>query len=129
MRSRVLIVDDKPEMAETLADGLAERGFEAIACGSSTEAARRLESESFDALVTDLRMPEVDGMGLLAISKRAAPERPVLVMTGYGAIETAVDAIRQGAYHYMTKPFSIDELALFLGRALDEGRLRREAHG
>ena len=127
MRSRVLIVDDKPEMAETLADGLAERGFEAIACGSSTEAARRLESESFDALVTDLRMPEVDGMGLLAISKRAAPERPVLVMTGYGAIETAVDAIRQGAYHYMTKPFSIDELALFLGRALDEGRLRREA--
>ena len=127
MRSRVLIVDDKPEMAETLADGLAERGFEAIACGSSVEASRRLESESFDALGTDLRMPEVDGMGLLAISKRAAPERPVLVMTGYGAIETAVDAIRQGAYHYMTKPFSIDELALFLGRALDEGRLRREA--
>jgi two-component system response regulator HydG len=127
MRSRVLIVDDKPEMAETLADGLAERGFEAIACGSSAEAVGKLEAEPFDALVTDLRMPQVDGLGLLAISRQVAPERPVLVMTAYGAIETAIDAIRQGAYHYMTKPFSIDELALFLGRALDEGRLRREA--
>jgi two-component system response regulator HydG len=126
MRSRVLVVDDIAEMAETLADGLAENGFEAVACASSAEAARRLASEPFDVLVTDLRMPEVDGMGLLAISRSASPERPVLVMTGYGAIETAVDAIRQGAYHYMTKPFSGAELALFVGRALDEGRLRRE---
>lgn len=126
MRSRILVVDDVQEMAETLAEGLTDAGFEAIACASSPEAARRLEGEAFDALVTDLRMPEVDGMGLLAISKRAAPERPVLVMTGYGAIETAVDAIRQGAYHYMTKPFSNAELALFLGRALDDQRLRRE---
>src|SRR5262249_38699800 len=59
--------------------------------------------------------------------KRAAPERPVIVMTGYGAIETAVDAIRQGAHHYMTKPFSIDELELFVRRALDEVSIRREA--
>lgn len=126
MRSRVLIVDDIADMAETLADALAERGYECLACASSPEAARLLETDRFDALVTDLRMPEVDGMGLLAISRRAAPERPVLVMTGYGAIETAVDAIRQGAYHYMTKPFSSAELALFLERALDERRLRRE---
>jgi two-component system response regulator HydG len=127
MRSRVLVVDDKAEMAEMLADSLGDRGYEAVACSSSAEAASRLETEAFDALVTDLRMPEVDGMALLAISRRAAPERPVLVMTAYGAIETAVDAIRQGAYHYMTKPFSVDELALFLGRALDDTRLRREA--
>jgi len=124
---RVLIVDDDPELAETLAEGLGEREFEAIACSSSTTAAERLASEAFDALVTDLRMPRVDGMQLLALSRKLAPERPVIVMTAYGAIETAVDAIRQGAYQYMTKPFGLDELALFLGRALDDARVRREA--
>jgi two-component system response regulator HydG len=124
---RVLVVDDDLALAETLADGLTDAGFDAVASASSTEAARRLDAEPFDALVTDLRMPAIDGMGLLARSRRAAPERPVIVMTGYGAIETAVDAIRQGAHHYMTKPFSTDELALFLRRALEEVRVRREA--
>jgi len=124
---RVLVVDDDPELAETLADGLGERGFEAQPCSSSSEAADKLRADSFDALVTDLRMPKVDGMQLLAISRKLAPERPVIVMTAYGAIETAVDAIRQGAYQYMTKPFGLDELALFLGRALDDARVRREA--
>jgi two-component system, NtrC family, response regulator HydG len=124
---RVLIVDDNPDLAETLADGLSDRGFEALACSSSVEASQRLVSEDFDALVTDLRMPQVDGMQLLAESRQLAPERPVIVMTAYGAIETAVDAIRQGAYQYLTKPFGLDELALFLGRALDDARVRREA--
>jgi two-component system response regulator HydG len=124
---RVLVVDDQREMAETLAEGLRDRGFDAVACDSSPDAAKRLESEPIDALVTDLRMPAVDGMALLAMSRQAAPERPVIVMTGYGAIETAVDAIRQGAFHYLTKPFALEELALFLGRALDDVRVRREA--
>jgi two-component system response regulator HydG len=126
-RERVLVVDDDLALAETLADGLTEHGFDAVACASSTEAARRLEEEPFDALVTDLRMPAIDGLGLLARSKRAAPDRPVIVMTGYGAIDTAVDAIRHGAHHYMTKPFATDELALFVRRALDEVSVRREA--
>ncbi len=72
-------------------------------------------------------MPALDGLGLLARSRQIAPERPVIVMTGYGAIETAVDAVRQGAYHYMTKPFALDELALFARRAVDELRIRDEA--
>jgi two-component system response regulator HydG len=127
MRSRVLVVDDQLDLAETLSEGLADRGYEAIACASSGVAAQRLSTERFDALVTDLRMPDVDGMGLLALSRELAPDRPVVVMTAYGAIETAVDAIRRGAYHYLTKPFALDELALFLGRALDEARLRDEA--
>ncbi len=126
MKPRVLIVDDHFDMAETLAEGLTDRGFVALACASSTEAAVRIEGETIDAIVTDLRMPEVDGMGLLALSRRVAPDRPVIVMTAYGAIETAVDAIRSGAYHYLTKPFALDELALFLRRALDDSTLRRE---
>jgi two-component system response regulator HydG len=127
MRSRVLVVDDQMDLAETLSEGLADRGYDAIACASSGAAAQRLSTDPFDALVTDLRMPDVDGMGLLALSRQLAPDRPVIVMTAYGAIETAVDAIRRGAYHYLTKPFALDELALFLGRALDEARLRDEA--
>lgn len=127
VRPRVLVVDDRFDMAETLAEGLEERGYDATPCGSGPAAAQRLQDEAFDALVTDLRMPGVDGMGLLALSRKAAPERPVIVMTGYGAIETAVEAIREGAYHYLTKPFALDELALFLGRALDHARVRGEA--
>lgn len=127
MQARVLVVDDHMGLAETLAEGLSERDYDAVACASSSEAAVFLERERFDALVTDLRMPEVDGMGLLARSRAAAPERPVIVMTAYGAIETAVEAIRRGAYHYLTKPFTVDELALFLGRALDDVSLRQEA--
>ncbi len=124
---RVLVVDDELAMAETLAEALTDRGYEAAACGSSVQAGKRLDGDAFDALVTDLRMPSVDGMELLVHSKRADPERPVIVMTGYGAIETAVEAIRKGAYHYLTKPFTVDELDIYLRRALDEISIRREA--
>ena len=126
-RPRILVVDDQLDLAETLAEGLGDHGFEGVACASSKQAARMLETEPFDALVTDLRMPQVDGLALLAVSRKSAPERPVIIMTAYGAVETAVDAIRQGAFHYLTKPFGVSELALFLGRALDDAGLRREA--
>ena len=113
MAPRVLVVDDQRDMAEMLADGLSERGYDAVPCSSSTDAAKRLTEDVVDAL--------------LAVSRRAAPERPVIVMTAYGAIETAVAAIRQGAFHYLTKPFTVEELHLFLGRALDHAKVRREA--
>ncbi len=125
-RPRVLVVDDELSMAETRADGLIERGYDAVPVGSSRQAAKMLEDRSFVALVTDLRMPELDGLELLATSRRLAPERPVIVMTAYSALDTAIESIRRGAYHYATKPFKLDEIALFLGRALDEVGLRRE---
>jgi DNA-binding NtrC family response regulator len=127
MRARVLIVDDQLSLAETLADGLAEYGYEGIALASSTDAAARLKDESFDALVTDLRMPGVDGLALLKISRANAPTRPVIVITAYSAVESAIESIRQGAFHYLTKPFKVEELALFLDRALEDSRLRHEA--
>jgi two-component system response regulator HydG len=124
---RVLIADDQLAMAEMIADQLAEIGYAATPVGSGQEAARRLREEEHDALVTDLRMPDVDGLELLALSRRLAPDRPVIVMTAFSAVDTAVESIRQGAYHYITKPFKVAELALFLGRALDEAELRRES--
>src|SRR6266540_1057481 len=125
--ARVLIVDDEISMAETLADGLADRGYLTNALAASRQAVSLLEREPIDVLVTDLRMPHIDGLGLLAISRKADPTRPVIVMTAYSAIDTAIESIRQGAYHYMTKPFKVDELALFVEKALAESRLRREA--
>jgi two-component system response regulator HydG len=125
--ARVLVVDDDLALAETLADGLEERGYRAIPEGSSTSAARRLEQDDLDALVTDLRMPGLDGLGLLALSRRLDLTRPVIVTTAFSDVASAVESIRQGAYHYLTKPFKVDELALFLQRALEEARLRSEA--
>jgi two-component system response regulator HydG len=126
-RNRVLVVDDNLEMARTLAEGLNDRGYAAVPAGSGESAAEYLRTEQVDALVTDLRMPRLDGLGLLALSRSLSPERPVIVMTAYSAVDTAVESIRQGAYHYLTKPFKTEELALFLRRALDESQLRREA--
>jgi two-component system response regulator HydG len=83
--------------------------------------------DDWDALVTDLRMPDIDGLELLRISRSTAPSRPVIVMTAYSAVESAIESIRQGAFHYLTKPFKLDELVLFLNRALEDFRLRREA--
>lgn len=126
-RPRVLVVDDHLSMAETIADGLAETGYEAVALSSSREASQRLLKEPFDALVTDLRMPELDGLELLKISRSAQPSRPVIVMTAYSAVESAIESIRQGAFHYLTKPFKLEELDLFLHRALEDSKLRLEA--
>jgi two-component system response regulator HydG len=126
-RPRVLIVDDNLEMARTLAAGLHDHHFDAVGVALGQEAITRLTLETFDAVVTDLRMPHVDGLGVLAASRKLDADRPVIVMTAYSAIDTAVESIRQGAYHYLTKPFKQEELIIFLDRALAEVRIRREA--
>ncbi|HVU50048.1 MAG TPA: sigma-54 dependent transcriptional regulator [Polyangia bacterium] len=126
-KARVLVVDDNLEMARTVADGLADLGYETVAVGSGRAALDALAAQPLDAVVTDLRMPDVDGLEVLAASRRLDAERPVIVMTAFSAIDTAVESIRRGAYHYLTKPFKQDELAIFLQRALEEVRVRREA--
>ena len=126
-KSRVLIVDDHLEMAEMVADGLSELGFQTRALASGRAALDLLEENWPDAIVTDLRMHEVGGLDLLARSKALDPERPVIVMTAYGAVDSAVASIRQGAYHYLTKPFKLDEVEIYLRRALADRALRTEA--
>ncbi|MDB4942663.1 MAG: Response regulator of zinc sigma-54-dependent two-component system [Labilithrix sp.] len=125
-RPRVLVVDDQVALAETLCEGLEDLGYDAVAMASGDEAARLLGVEPFDALVTDLRMPGTDGLALLAIARRVAPELPVIVMTAFSAVDSAVESIRQGAFHYLTKPFKVGELALFLDKALERTRLTKE---
>ena len=126
-KPRVLIVDDNVEMARMISEQLEDHGYEAVPLGAGRRALEWMTQHGCDALVTDLRMTGVDGLALLAASRAQAPERPVIIMTAYSAVDSAVECIRQGAYHYLTKPFKLDELAIFLRRALDEVRVRREA--
>jgi len=124
---QVLVVDDQLDMAETVAEGLAEFGFDGTPVSTAAQAIELIKRGRYQALVTDLRIPATDGLELLALSQTNSPDRPVIVMTAFSGIDTAIESIRRGAYHYMTKPFKVAELALFLNRALAESALRREA--
>jgi DNA-binding NtrC family response regulator len=115
---RVLVVDDKPAMAEMVADDLCDRGYEGVAVSSGVEALRRLRTERFDAVVTDLRMPDMDGFAVLRASRNLDPSRPVILMTAFTAIDTAMRAFEVGAYQYLMKPFRLDTLAKVLEKAL-----------
>lgn len=117
-RRRVLVVDDRAEMAEMIAEELSERGFDVCAITSGREALNLLQTERIDALVTDLRMPEVDGLTLLRTSLALDPSRPVIMMTAYGSLETALEAVNGGTWQYLTKPFRVDLLARLLEAAL-----------
>ena len=124
-KPRVLVVDDDIEMARTLCDSLGDRGYDAVPLSSGKRAIEMLEQAAFDAVITDLRMPDADGLAVLAASRRLDSARPVLIMTAYGAVDTAIESMRRGAYHYLIKPFKHGELALLLGRAIEERALRR----
>jgi two-component system response regulator HydG len=126
-RPHVLVVDDQLEWAEMLADGLRDHGYEALAIGSGRAGQELLRNSRVDALITALRMPEVDGFAVLKESRRLTPARPVFVMATLGDTSGALDSIRQGAAHYLLKPFKLDEALVFLARGLDESRVRQEA--
>jgi DNA-binding NtrC family response regulator len=119
--ARVLVVDDRPEMAEMIADDLCERGYESVAVFSGRVALRMLRTERIDVLVTDLRMPHVDGIALLHASRELDPSRPVILMTAFESIDTAIAASEHGVCHYLTKPFRLDLLARLLEHAMQGG--------
>ena len=125
----ILVVDDSAEMARLLADQLGDIGYAVRTARGGEEAIAALRREAFDAVITDLRMERVDGLDVLAAARALEPAPPVLIMTAFGAVETAVEAMRLGAYHYFTKPFRLDEVRLILERALEAGRIRRENAG
>ncbi|HZS37496.1 MAG TPA: sigma-54 dependent transcriptional regulator [Polyangia bacterium] len=125
--ARVLIVDDDAEMAEMVAEYLSSKGYraECVVGGKAALAAIKKRRE-LDAVITDLRMDEVDGLDVLAAARADDPSRPVIIMTAYGTIDGAIEAVQRGASHYLTKPFKMEEAALYLARALEERGLKRE---
>ncbi len=126
----VLVVDDEPDMLQICRDilrscTLDEGKVEVATESDPRRAAVRIGAERPDVLFVDLRMPDVSGLELARMSREQDPDRPVVLLTGYPSIETAVEAVRQGAFDYITKPFAADHIKSVLLRALDH---RRQAH-
>ncbi|MDT8440989.1 MAG: sigma-54 dependent transcriptional regulator [Desulfuromonadales bacterium] len=123
---RLLIVDDEEGMRRLLVKVLTRAGYETVVAGSGAEALRQVAADRFDLVVTDIKMPEMDGLQLLRELKDYEPSLPVIVMTAYGTVENAVEALRAGAYDYIAKPFETDELRLAVEKLLERERLLAE---
>ena len=108
---RILVVEDEQIARENLVLVLEREGYEVVGVDNGTKALRVLEAEDFDLVLTDLSMPDVGGMEVLEHCRRVRPDTEVLVITGYATVDSAVEAMRQGAYHYLPKPYKIEELS------------------
>jgi len=124
--ARILVVDDQKNMRTTTALLLRQSGYEVHEAATGEEALRMLEESSFDLLLTDLRMEPIDGMQLLERAIHRHPNLQVIVMTAYGTIDSAVEAVRLGAADYLSKPFKRGELEVRVAKALENSRLRRQ---
>jgi two-component system response regulator HydG len=126
VKGRVLVVEDDAQMGELLRERLARRGFEVHVHTSPEEALEQLTAEDFDVVVTDVQMRGLDGIQLCERVTANRPDVPVLVITAFGSLDTAVAAIRAGAFDFLAKPFEVEELAFRLDRALRHHRLSEE---
>jgi len=126
LKPRILIVDDQQSMCEMLEADLSLRGFDVAWCTSAEEAFETLRQDPFDVVLTDLKMPGTDGLAFCRRVVENRPDIPVVVMTAFGSMETAVAAIRAGAYDFVTKPIEMDLLALTLQRAFQHRQLQEK---
>src|SRR6187397_578650 len=126
MKPRILIVDDDPGTLASLSRAFALEGYTALTASSGARALERLDEEPVDAILSDVVMPEMDGLAFLAAAREKAPHVPVILMSGQATLETAVKATRLGALDFVEKPVGLDRLLLTLRNALNLDRLRRE---
>lgn len=122
----ILLVDDEPLMRLSMVDALEAVGYDVHAAASGTEGIETLKQKTFDLVITDLRLPGADGLAVLKTAKEKAPQIEVVVITAHGSVETAVGAMKLGAFDYITKPFQMDELLLIVERVGRVVALRRE---
>jgi two-component system response regulator PilR (NtrC family) len=122
----ILIVDDERSMREFLGIHLRRAGHRVEAAPGGSAALAAMKEREFDVVITDLRMPDVDGMVVLAEAKQLHPDTQVIVVTAFATTETAIAAMKAGAYDYLTKPFKVDEVSLVIDRALERRSLARE---
>jgi len=122
----VLIVDDDPAMGEMLAAMLGDAGFETAVAGSAAQAVERVSANDFDVVLSDIKMPGGSGIDLVGRLRDLRPEMPVVLMTAFGSLDSAVEAMRAGAFDYVTKPFKRDEILVVLERAAEHRALRDE---
>ncbi|MBM4123669.1 MAG: sigma-54-dependent Fis family transcriptional regulator [Nitrospira sp.] len=122
----ILVVDDEAEMRTLLHDVLQEHGYQVVMASGGRDALKQLADEDCSVVLTDLRMKEMQGIELLSEIKRTLPNINVILMTAFGSVETAIDAMKHGAYDYLVKPIKTDDLLRVADRAMREATLRRE---
>ncbi len=125
-KGSILIVDDEPLMRVSMVDALTADGYEVQEASTGSEGLERLQATEFNVVITDLRLPGADGLQIVSTCKEQWPNTEVIVITAHGSVDTAVHAMKDGAYDYMTKPFSMDELLLSVGRVCGMVALREE---
>ncbi len=126
MTPKILVVDNDPEMLSLLQRRLESEGRSVTAVASGVEAVAALGRDEVDVVLTDLVMEGLDGWAVLREAQRVQPGARVILMTAFASLETAIEAVRQGAYDYLTKPFKLAEVGMAVDRALDDRRLREE---
>jgi DNA-binding NtrC family response regulator len=125
-KARLLVVDDEPVALRNLERVLAKEGYEVATASSGQGALRLLRQRPFDVVLTDLRMEKVDGMQVLRRCKEIDPDAEVILVTGYASIGTAIEAMKEGAYHYLAKPFKLDEVRKVVAEAVEKVALKKE---
>ncbi len=122
----ILIVEDKESMADMLKSSLSAEGYDCLIAHDGKEGIRQIQQRTIGLVLTDLKLPKKDGLEVLRAAQSEDLTMPVIIMTAYGTIEVAVEAMKQGAYDFITKPFDIDHLLVIIRRALETKRLYRE---
>jgi two-component system NtrC family response regulator len=125
-RGRILLADDDASLRRVIEFNLQEEGHEVDAVGGGGDALVRLREREYDLIITDIKMPDVDGLAVLDAARRLTPDAPVILITAFASVEAAVEAMKRGAYDYVTKPFNRDELKLVVRRALRSSQLEGE---
>lgn len=123
---KLLIVDDEKVAVKNLEHVMKKEGYEVTATQSGANALAHLDKQQFDVVLTDLRMEKVDGLRILEKCRGNWPDTEVILITGYATLESAVDAMKQGAFNYIAKPFRLDEVRKVVAEAMEKTRLRRE---
>lgn len=126
MKSKILIVEDDPDGARSITEAAEDAGFEVMLAMSGREGVDKFRNDPTDLVLSDLVLPDVDGIEVMRQIRGIAPEVPVLIMTAYGSVESSVNAMHAGAYDYVTKPLDLDEIQSKLRRAAETGQLRRQ---
>lgn len=121
----ILIIDDEEDILDTLSDVVTKWGYLPIIARDGQDALKKFEEVPIDLILSDIRMPRVDGLSLLDRIKKISPETIIILLTGYPSVETAVKAMKNGAFDYLTKPINLDELKVKIERGLERMRLNR----
>ena len=122
----ILIVEDNEGLRDVLREALVSDDYSVTACGSAEEGIEEIKKSNFDIVITDLKLPEKDGIAVLEAAKKENPDTEVMVVTAYGTVDKAVDAMKKGASDFITKPFSIDHIRLHVGKILKSSKIKEE---